>query len=110
MTSIIPLPAAPDQAQTHRPERGTVERRIRAARFPAVKSFGRHPRPQKDACPGTGALWLHPAPGGTGKTHIVLALGLAARQNGFSVSLAIATSLVKQLLEWRAACHRRRCV
>ena len=42
-------------------ERRMVERRIRAARFPAVKSFDtlrlhRHPQPQQDARPGAGAL------------------------------------------------------
>lgn len=42
---------------------------------------------------------------GTGKTHVALALGLAACQKGFSVAFTTAASLVNQLLE---APRRRR--
>ena len=38
---------------------------------------------------------------GTGKTHIALALGLAACQNGFTVAFTTAAALVSQLLEAR---------
>jgi DNA replication protein DnaC len=38
---------------------------------------------------------------GTGKTHVALALGLAACQKGFSVAFTTASSLVNQLLEAR---------
>lgn len=38
---------------------------------------------------------------GTGKTHIALALGLAACQRGFSVNFLTAGSLASQLLEAR---------
>ena len=38
---------------------------------------------------------------GTGKTHVALALGLAACQKGFSVTFTTAASLVNQLLEAR---------
>ena len=38
---------------------------------------------------------------GTGKTHVALALGLAACQKGFSVAFTTAASLVNQLLEAR---------
>ena len=42
---------------------------------------------------------------GTGKTHVALALGLAACQRGFSVTFATAAGLVHQLME---ACDERR--
>jgi DNA replication protein DnaC len=38
---------------------------------------------------------------GTGKTHIALALGLAACQRGFTVGFATAAGLVNQLMEAR---------
>jgi hypothetical protein len=38
---------------------------------------------------------------GTGKTHVALALGLAACQKGFSVAFTTAAALVNQLLEAR---------
>ena len=38
---------------------------------------------------------------GTGKTHMALALGLAACQKGFSVAFTTAASLVNQLMEAR---------
>ncbi len=38
---------------------------------------------------------------GTGKTHIALALGLAACQKGFTVAFTTAASLVNQLMEAR---------
>ena len=38
---------------------------------------------------------------GTGKTHVALALGLAACQQGFTVAFTTAASLVNQLLEAR---------
>ena len=41
------------------------------------------------------------ASSGTGKTHIALALGLAAFQRGFSVTFATAAGLVHQLQEAR---------
>lgn len=38
---------------------------------------------------------------GTGKTHVALALGLAACQNGFTVAFTTAAALVHQLMEAR---------
>ena len=91
-----------------------VERRIRAARFPAVKSldsfdFAAIPSLNK-------ALVLELARGdyigrrenvialgnsGTGKTHVALGLGLAACQRGMSVGFTTAAALVHELLEAR---------
>jgi DNA replication protein DnaC len=95
-------------------ERRTVERRIRAARFPAVKSFDTF---NFAAIPSLNKpLVLELARceyilrrenvialgnSGTGKTHVALALGLAACQKGFTVAFATAASLVNQLMEAR---------
>ena len=95
-------------------ERRSIERRIREARFPAVKSldsfdFLRLPSLNK-------ALVLELARGewilrrenvlaignsGTGKTHLALGLGLAACQRGLSVGFVTAASLVHELIEAR---------
>jgi DNA replication protein DnaC len=95
-------------------ERRLVERRIRAARFPAVKSldtfdFAAIPSLNK-------MLVLELARGefilrrenvialgnsGTGKTHVALALGLAACQKGLTVAFTTAAALVHQLMEAR---------
>ena len=95
-------------------ERRTVERRIRAARFPAVKSFDTF---DFAAIPGLNKMLVLELArcgyilrreniialgnSGTGKTHVALALGLAACQKGFSVTFTTAASLVNQLLEAR---------
>jgi hypothetical protein len=95
-------------------ERRTVERRIRAARFPAVKSFDTF---DFTAIPGLNKMLVLELArceyilrreniialgnSGTGKTHVALALGLAACQKGFSVAFTTASSLVNQLLEAR---------
>ena len=99
-------------------ERRTVERRIKAARFPAVKSF--------DTFDFTAIATLNKmlvlelarsefilrrenvialGNSGTGKTHAALALGLAACQKGFTVTFMTAAALVHQLME---ACDERR--
>ena len=91
-----------------------VERRIRAARFPAVKSLDGFDFP---AIPSLNkALVLELARGGyierrenvialgnsgTGKTHVALGLGLAACQRGVSVGFTTAAALVHELLEAR---------
>jgi DNA replication protein DnaC len=91
-----------------------VERRIRAARFPAVKSLDSFDFP---AIPSLNkALVLELARGeyierrenvialgnsGTGKTHVALGLGLAACQRGVSVGFTTAAALVHELLEAR---------
>ena len=91
-----------------------VERRIRAARFPAVKSLDTFDFP---AIPSLNkALVLELArceyiqrrenviavgTSGTGKTHVALGLGLAACQRGMSVGFTTAAGLVHELTEAR---------
>lgn len=95
-------------------ERRTVERRIRAARFPAVKSFDTF---AFSAIPGLNKMLVLELArceyilrreniialgnSGTGKTHVALALGLAACQKGFTVTFTTAAALVSQLMEAR---------
>ena len=95
-------------------ERRTVERRIRAARFPAVKSFDTF---DFTAIPSLNKMLVLELArseyilrreniialgnSGTGKTHVALALGLAACQKGFTVTFTTAAALVNQLLEAR---------
>jgi len=95
-------------------ERRMIERRIKAARFPAVKSldsfdFAALPSLNK-------ALVMELARSeyverreniiavgnsGTGKSHIALGLGLAACQKGLSVGFTTAAALVHELIEAR---------
>ena len=95
-------------------ERRMVERRIKEARFPAVKSLDSF---DFLAIPSLNkALVLDLARGdyigrrenvialgnsGTGKTHVALGLGLAACQRGMSVGFTTAAALVHELLEAR---------
>ena len=95
-------------------EQRMVERRIRAAHFPTLKSLDSFDFP---AIPSLNkALVLELARGeyierrenvialgnsGTGKTHVALGLGLAACQKGFSVGFTTAAALVHELLEAR---------
>jgi DNA replication protein DnaC len=95
-------------------ERRMVERRIREAHFPTVKSLDSFDFP---AIPSLNkALVLELARGeyierrenvialgnsGTGKTHVALGLGLAACQRGMSVGFTTAAALVHELLEAR---------
>ena len=91
-----------------------VERRIRSARFPAVKSldtfdFLAIPSVNKALvtelarCEYTLRRENVIAVGnsGTGKTHIALGLGLAACQRGMSVGFTTAAALVHELMEAR---------
>jgi DNA replication protein DnaC len=97
-----------------RPQGRRRGRRIRAARFPAVKSFDTFdftaiPSLNKPLvlelarCEYIVAHDNFIALGnsGTGKTHACLALGLAACQRGFSVAFFTAAGLVHQLMEAR---------
>jgi DNA replication protein DnaC len=95
-------------------EQRLVERRIRAARFPAVKSLDSY---DFTALPSLNkALVLELARceylarrenvialgnAGTGKTHIALGLGLAACQKGLAVGFTTAAALVHELFEAR---------
>jgi len=95
-------------------ERRMVERRIRAARFPAVKSFDTFDFAAIPSLNKPLALELARCEyvvareniialgnSGTGKTHVCLALGLSACQRGLSVSFTTAAGLVHQLMEAR---------
>jgi len=101
-------------------ERRMIERRIKAAKFPALKSsdFKAIPKLNKmqvlelarcewiarrenvimpEACLRHDAL----GPSGSGKTHIALGLGLAACQKGMPVSFTTAAALLNELMEAR---------
>ena len=91
-----------------------VERRIREARFPTVKSLDSF---QFTALPTLNKVLVNELArceyitrrdniiavgnSGTGKTHIALGLGLAACQKGLSVGFVTASALVHELLEAR---------
>ena len=95
-------------------ERRLVERRIRAARFPAVKSLDSF---DFAAIPSLNKMLVLELArsefilrrenvialgnSGTGKTHVALALGLAACQKGLTVAFTTAAALVHQLMEAR---------
>ena len=95
-------------------EQRRVQRRIKQARFPAVKSldsfdFLAIPSLNKPLvlelarCEYVDHLENIIALGnsGTGKTHVALGLGLAACQKGLSVGFTTASALVHQLIEAR---------
>ena len=102
-------------------ERRLIERRLRAARFPTVKSLDSF---DFTAIPSLNKLLvLELARGeyiaqrenvialgnsGTGKTHIGLGLGLAACQKGLSVGFTTAAALVHELMEARDEKRLRR--
>ena len=95
-------------------ERRTIVRRIKAARFPAVKSLDSF---DFKAIPSLNKMqvlelarceWIERrenvialGPSGTGKTHIALGLGLAACQKGLAVGFTTAAALVHELMEAR---------
>ena len=102
-------------------ERRTIERRIKAANFPAVKSldsfdFKAIPKLNKmQVLELARCEWIERrenvialGPSGTGKTHVALALGLHACQKGLSVGFTTAAALVNALMEARD--ERRRVV
>ena len=95
-------------------ERRMVERRIKAAKFPATKSldsfdFKAIPKLNKmQVLELARGEWIERrenvialGPSGTGKTHIALGLGLAACQKGLSVGFTTAATLVHELMEAR---------
>jgi DNA replication protein DnaC len=95
-------------------ERRTIERRIKAARFPAVKSLDTF---DFTAIPSLNKMLVFELArcafilrreniialgnSGTGKSHVALALGLAACQKGFTVAFTTTAALVHQLMEAR---------
>lgn len=95
-------------------ERRMIERRIKAARFPAAKSLDSF---DFKAIPALNKMqvlelarceWIERrenvialGPSGTGKTHVALGLGLAACQRGLSVGFTTADALVHELMEAR---------
>ncbi len=95
-------------------ERRMVERRIREARFPAVKSLDSFDFAAIASLNKMLVLELARCeyverrenvialgPSGTGKTHVALGLGLAACQKGLAVGFVTAAALVHELLEAR---------
>ncbi|MEZ5826742.1 MAG: IS21-like element helper ATPase IstB [Geminicoccaceae bacterium] len=99
-------------------ERRMIERRIKAAKFPATKSldsfdFKVIPSLNKvltiELARGEFIDQRHNVialgPSGTGKTHVALGLGLAACQKGKKVRFTTASQLVHELIE--AADERR---
>jgi DNA replication protein DnaC len=95
-------------------ERRMIERRIKAAKFPAVKSLDSF---DFKAIPALNKMqvlelarceWIERrenvialGPSGTGKTHIALGLVLSACQKGLSVGFVTAAALVHELMEAR---------
>ena len=95
-------------------ERRMVERRIRQAKFPAVKSLDSF---DFKAIPSLNKMLtlelarceyierrenvIALGNSGTGKTHVALGLGLAACQKGLSVGFITAAALVHELMEAR---------
>ena len=91
-----------------------VERSIRAARFPAVKSLDTFDFPAISSVNKALVMELARCEyiqrrenviavgnSGTGKTHVALGLGLAACQRGMSVGFTTAAGLVHELMEAR---------
>ncbi len=95
-------------------ERRMIERRIKAAKFPAVKSLDSFDFTAIPSLNKVQVLELARSeyierreniialgPSGTGKTHVALGLGLAACQKGLKVRFITAASLVHELIEAR---------
>ncbi len=95
-------------------DRRKVERRIKAAKFPVVKSldsfdFAAIPKLNKmKVLELARCEWIERrenvialGPSGTGKTHVALGLGLAACQKGLSVGFTTAAALVSEMMEAR---------
>ena len=88
-----------------------VERRIKAAKFPAAKSldsfdFAAIPKLNKMLVLELARCeWIERrenvialGPSGTGKTHVAIGLGLAACQKGLSVGFTTAAALVSEMM------------
>jgi len=95
-------------------ERRMIERKIKSAKFPAIKTLDSF---DYKVIPSLNKLqvadlarcgWIERrenvialGPSGTGKTHIALGLGLAACQKGLTVRFITASALVHELMEAR---------
>ncbi|MCB1327983.1 MAG: IS21-like element helper ATPase IstB [Maritimibacter sp.] len=95
-------------------ERRMIDRRIKAARFPATKSLDSF---DFTAIPSLNKMqvlelarceWIDRSenvialgPSGTGKTHVAIGLGLAACQKGMPVRFTTAAAIVHELMEAR---------
>ncbi len=99
-------------------ERRMVERRVRQARFPVIKSLDSFDFKVIPALNKMMVLELARCeyidrhenvialgPSGTGKSHVALGLGLAACQKGLSVGFTTAAALVHELMEARDEKH-----
>ncbi len=95
-------------------DRRKVERRIKAAKYPVVKSldsfdFAAIPKLNKmQVLELARCEWIERrenvialGPSGTGKTHVALGLGLAACQRGLAVGFTTAAALVSEMMEAR---------
>lgn len=95
-------------------DRRKVERRIKAAKFPVVKSldsfdFTAIPKLNKmQVLELARCEWIERrenvialGPSGTGKTHVALGLGLAACQKSLAVGFITAAALVSEMMEAR---------
>jgi DNA replication protein DnaC len=95
-------------------DRRKVERRIKAAKFPVVKSIDSFDFTAIAKLNKMQVLelarceWIERrenvialGPSGTGKTHVALGLGLAACQKGLSVGFTTAAALVSEMMEAR---------
>jgi DNA replication protein DnaC len=95
-------------------DRRKVERRIKAAKFPVVKSldsfdFAAIPKLNRILVLELARCeWIERrenvialGPSGTGKTHVALGLGLAACQRGLAVGFTTAAALVSEMMEAR---------
>jgi len=95
-------------------EQRLIQRRIKAARFPVIKSLDAFDFKAMPSLNKTLVLELARCayierheniialgPSGTGKTHIALGLGLAACQKGLKVGFSTAAALVHELIEAR---------
>ena len=102
------------ERETIERDRRKVERRIKAAKFPVVKSldsfdFSAIPKLNKmQVLELARCEWIERrenvialGPSGTGKTHVALGLGLAACQKGLSVGFTTAAALVSEMMEAR---------
>ena len=102
------------ERETIERDRRKVERRIKAAKFPVVKSldsfdFTAIPKLNKmQVLELARCEWIERrenvialGPSGTGKTHVALGLALAACQKGLSVGFTTAAALVSEMMEAR---------